>query len=441
MAAQATVLSVVLRFNGAIDDFDDATQAAVALWLRMLLGCWRPACDVALYVFAGSIVVDAAVTVLETDEEKSAAATPSELASGSASGPSVPPALSVSEAVTLAAAALSNASDAELTEANNQLVSLTDLPDLVVLAAPTVQVRTDVTVTILVAPPPPPGRPPLPPLTPPPVASPPARPMPPRPAPPPTSRPPPLLPPPAPADGLGQEEGGDPDSSSNLPMAVIAAAAAASVGLLACVAAGCTWWRCRHGKRWRKNGASRPSLDEPRARTSRRVSRHSRFSGRGSSGSAESVVIAKPLEARFEAAPRDDDSAGVAAATHVAVVAPTVEPQAAEAQQRRRRSSRDTRRRSCSASRAVPPTADAADVSLEMSQEGDDEPSRVHRVQPTICREPSQVATSFDEALAFERGSQGDGAYVPRGEGVGAAGGETRPRGRSALGHRLNHQI
>ena len=562
MAAQATVLHVVLRFNGAIDDFDDATQAAVALWLRALLGCWWPVCDVALYVFAGSVVVDATVTVLEDDQEKhdddddddddddATSADP-------ASSPGAPPTRGVSEAVTLAAAALSNASDAEVAETSSQLANLTGLPDLEVLAAPTVQVQTNITVMIVVAPPPPPDAPPLPPLAPPPLAPPPTPPMPPLPAPPPTPRPLPSSP--SPADGLGADE----DSDSSLPMTVIAAAVAGAVGLLACVAVACAWWRCRHGKRWHKSNTNHPNLDrisggrgpkqpaagskgkvvkdnplvalavsqhdapdKPRNSAGRRGSRGSRghatappqlhatqhldetsarssrtaswasragrTSGRGSSGSAESVVLAKPLDgspcfarsrlteqARFEAVPREDDDDAAAeveveAAPAVAeAAAPTAEPQAPTAGEtaglphrktlpepkvQRRRSARESRRRSGLACDAVPPTADAADIALEMSQQGDDERSRVHRVQPTICREPSQVATSFDEALALERSDTSgylgarvedgpsqshadDGTHAPRGEGHGAAASETRPRGRSALGHMLSYQI
>jgi len=71
----ASVVTVGLTIAGGIEAFDEAAQARLASTLRASLGCFEPVCFLELRVAAGSVQIDALLTIPNTGEGSGTAVT------------------------------------------------------------------------------------------------------------------------------------------------------------------------------------------------------------------------------------------------------------------------------------------------------------------------------------------------------------------------------
>ena len=186
VSVPATVVSVGLTLGGTIEDFDETAQTALATSLKDTLGCFEPACFLRLVVSAGSVSVQAQLTIPTAAPISSAADISTSNASASASA-SDPAAAAAAAAADAAAAAAADAVAATIKQAAEALAAkpAAEISStlaargaaVTVTSAAPVTTQTGVTVPIAVAPPPPrfpsPEGPPPPPPPPPPLPPPP----------------------------------------------------------------------------------------------------------------------------------------------------------------------------------------------------------------------------------------------------------------------------
>lgn len=171
-------MSVGLTLSGSVDDFDDSSRESLSQSFKTTLGCFEPECFLELRISAGSVAVDAIMTIPD-------AATTTTTAAATTGASTVVNVTAISQAAA-DLVAMPPASISSQLAAAGAAVSVES-------AAP-VDVQTNVVVPLVVGPPPPSPPPPTPPPSPPPPSPPPTPPPPTSPAP----SPPPGLPPSSP---------------------------------------------------------------------------------------------------------------------------------------------------------------------------------------------------------------------------------------------------
>ena len=185
----ATVVSIGLTLAGSVESFDATARASLKTSLQDTLSCYEPVCLMELVLSAGSVNVDARMTIPQSADFGSGSSEANATTGASLSADAI--AASVQAAAANLTAQPPSSISSRLAAAGAVGVSVESA------AAPTVQ--TDVVIPLAVAPPPPSLPPAPPPPSPPPPSPPPAPPPPPSLPPPPPTDPPPLTPP---SDGL-----------------------------------------------------------------------------------------------------------------------------------------------------------------------------------------------------------------------------------------------